>query len=227
MDDNIVEKILKINECDYENILSNNELLAIKKYIESLKKENSIYNNLYKLTDGFIISNFNLKNKINFSEEINNITFNIEFKLINNDISIINFLSFVSLNGKYLKINLDYDKIKIEDNKNCLYIADYKIPKNKYIKIFGIFQISDYDINIILEIDDQKIFFNKVDITNQKLLNDKDWNIYIDHNNIIEYNFIFKKFILIQDKLSFEEIENFNYENINKNIYIVSSKDNF
>ena len=86
MDDNIVEKILKINECDYENILSNNELLAIKKYIESLKKENSIYNNLYKLTDGFIISNFNLKNKINFSEEINNITFNIEFKLINNDI---------------------------------------------------------------------------------------------------------------------------------------------
>jgi len=226
MDDNIIEKILKINESDYENILSNTELVSIKKYIESLKKENSIYNNLYKLTDGFLISNFNFKNKINFFDGINNFTFNIEFKLIDNDISIINFLSFVSLSGKYLKINLDYDKIKIEDNKNCLYIADYKIPKNKWIKIFGIFQISDCDINIILEIDNQKIIFNKVNINNQKLLIDKDWNIYVDHNNIVEYNFIFKKFIFIQDKLSFEQIENFDYENINKNIYIVSNKDN-
>ena len=220
MNDNIIEKILKINESDYENILSNTELLSIKEYIEFLKKENSIYNNLYKLTDGFMISNFNLKNKIKFNDEINNITFNIEFKIIDNDISIINFLSFVSLNGNYLKINLDYDKIKIENNKNCLYIADYKIQKNKWIKMFGIFQISDYDINIILEIDNQKIIFNKVDLNKQKLLIDKEWNIFVDNSNIIEYNFIFKKFILIQDKLSFEQLENFNYENISDNIYI-------
>ena len=220
MDDNIIDKILKNNDNDYENILSNTELLSIKEYIEFLKKENSIYNNLYKLTDGFMISNFNLRNKINFNDEINNITFNIEFKIIDNDISIINFLSFVSLNGNYLKINLDYDKIKIENNKNCLYIADYKIPKNKWIKMFGIFQISDYDINIILEIDNQKIIFNKVDLNKQKLLIDKEWNIFVDNSNIIEYNFIFKKFILIQDKLSFEQLENFNYENISDNIYI-------
>jgi hypothetical protein len=220
MDDNIINKILKNNDNDYENILSNTELLSIKEYIEFLKKENSIYNNLYKLTDGFMISNFNLKNKINFNDEINNITFNIEFKIIDNDISIINFLSFVSLNGNYLKINLDYDKIKIENNKNCLYIADYKIQKNKWIKMFGIFQISDYDINIILEIDNQKIIFNKVDLNKQKLLIDKEWNIFVDNSNIIEYNFIFKKFILIQDKLSFEQLENFNYENISDNIYI-------
>jgi len=220
MDDNIIDKLLKNNENDYENILSHNELLSIKEYIESLKKENSIYNNLYKLTDGFMISNFNLYNQIKFNEEMNNITFNIEFKIIDNGVEIINFLSFDSINGNYIKINFDYDKIKIEDNKNCLYVADYKILKNRWYKIFGIFQISNYDINIILEIDDQKIFFNKVDITNQKLLNDKDWNIYVDHNNIIEYNFIFKKFILIQDKLSFEQLENFNYENISDNIYI-------
>lgn len=220
MDDNIIDKILKNNDNDYENILSNTELLSIKEYIEFLKKENSIYNNLYKLTDGFMISNFNLRNKIKFNDEINNITFNIEFKIIDNDISIINFLSFVSLNGNYLKINLDYDKIKIENNKNCLYIADYKIPKNKWIKMFGIFQISDYDINIILEIDNQKIIFNKVDLNKQKLLIDKEWNIFVDNSNIIEYNFIFKKFILIQDKLSFEQLENFNYENISDNIYI-------
>ena len=220
MDDNIIDKILKNNDNDYENILSNTELLSIKEYIEFLKKENSIYNNLYKLTDGFMISNFNLRNKIKFNDEINNITFNIEFKIIDNDISIINFLSFVSLNGNYLKINLDYDKIKIENNKNCLYIADYKIPKNKWIKMFGIFQISDYDINIILEIDNQKIIFNKVDLNKQKLLIDKEWNIFVDNSNIIEYNFIYKKFILIQDKLSFEQLENFNYENISDNIYI-------
>ena len=86
--------------------------------------------------------------------------------------------------------------------------------------MFGIFQISDYDINIILEIDNQKIIFNKVDLNKQKLLIDKEWNIFVDNSNIIEYNFIFKKFILIQDKLSFEQLENFNYENISDNIYI-------
>jgi len=220
MDDNIIDKILNINENDYENILSHNELLSIKEYIESLKKENSIYNNLYKLTDGFMISNFNLFNQIKFNEEINNITFNIEFKIIDNGVEIINFLSFVSLKDHYLKINFDYDKIKIEDNKNCLYIANYKILKNRWYKIFGIFQISDYDINIILEIDDQKVNFNKVELIKNKLLVDKEWKIFVDHNNIVEYNFIFKKFIIIQDKLTFEQIENLDYKNIQNNIYI-------
>ena len=97
MDDNIIDKILNNSENDYENILSHNELLSIKEYIESLKKENSIYNNLYKLTDGFMISNFNLYNEIKFNEEINNITFNIEYKIIDNGVEIINFLSFVSI----------------------------------------------------------------------------------------------------------------------------------
>jgi hypothetical protein len=221
MDDNIIDKILNNRDNDYENILSHNELLSIKEYVEFLKKENSIYNNLSKLTDGFMISNFNLNNKIKFNEEINNITFNIEFKIIDIGIEIINFLSFVSITGNYLKINFDYDKIKIEDNKNCLYIADFKIIKNKWHKIFGIFQISDYDINIILEIDDKKIIFNKVESIKNKLLIDKEWHLFVDHNNIIEHNLIFKKFILIQDKLSFEQIENFNYENISNNIYII------
>jgi hypothetical protein len=221
MDDNIIDKILNNRDNDYENILSHNELLSIKEYVEFLKKENSIYNNLSKLTDGFMISNFNLNNKIKFNEEINNITFNIEFKIIDIGIEIINFLSFFSLTGNYLKINFDYDKIKIEDNKNCLYIADFKIIKNKWHKIFGIFQISDYDINIILEIDDKKIIFNKVESIKNKLLIDKEWHLFVDHNNIIEHNLIFKKFILIQDKLSFEQIENFNYENISNNIYII------
>ena len=140
MDDNIIEKILKNNENDYENILSNTELLSIKEYIEFFKKENSIYKNLYKLTDGFMLSNFNLKNQIKLNNEINNLTFNTEFKIIDIGVEIINFLSFVSYSGHYIKINFDYDKIKIEDNKNCLYMADYKIPKNKWIKMFGIFQ---------------------------------------------------------------------------------------
>jgi hypothetical protein len=223
MDDNIIDKLLQNNENDgYENILSLNELISIKEYIESLKRENSIYKNLYKLTDGFIISNFNYNNEINFNDEINNITFNFEFKIIDNGVEIINFLSFVSLNGHYLKINFDYDKIKIEDNKNCLYIADYKLVKNRWYKMFGIFQISDQDINIILEIDDQKVNFNKGDSIKNNLLLDKKWNIFVDHNNIIEYNLIFKKFIIIQDKLSFEQIENFDYKNISNNIYIVS-----
>ena len=222
MDDNIIDKILKNSENDYENILSHNELLSIKEYIESLKKENSIYNNLYKLTDGFMISNFNLYNQIKFNEEMNNITFNIEFKIIDNGVEIINFLSFDSINGNYIKINFDYDKIKIEDNKNCLYVADYKILKNRWYKIFGIFQISNYDINIILEIDDQKVNFNKVESIKNKLLVDKEWKIFVDHTNIVEYNFIFKKFIIIQDKLSFEQIENLDYKNIQNNIYIVA-----
>ena len=38
----------------------------------------------------------------------------------------------------------------------------------------------------------------------------------------IGYNFIFKKFIIIQDKLSFEQIENLDYKNIQNNIYIVA-----
>ena len=222
MDNNIIDKLLQNSENDYENILSLNELLSIIEYIESLKMENSIYNNLYKLTDGFMISNFNSNNQIKFNEALNNITFNIEFKIIDNGVEIINFLSFVSLNGYYLKIKFDYDKIKIEDNKNCLYLANYKLVKNRWYKIFGIFQISDYDLNIILEIDDQKVNFNKVDSIKNNLLLDKEWNIFIDHNNIVEYNLIFKKFIIIQDKLSFEQIENFDYKNISNNIYIVS-----
>jgi hypothetical protein len=222
MDDNIIDKILKNSENDYENILSHNELLSIKEYIESLKKENSIYNNLYNLTDGFMLSNLNSKNQIKLNEEINNITFNVEFKIIDIGVEIINFLSFVSLNGHYIKINFDYDKIKIEDNKNCLYVADYKIVKNKWLTMFGIIQISDYDINIILEIDDQKVIFNKDKSIKDKLLIDKEWNIFVDHNNIMERNFIFKKFILLQDKLSFEQIENFDYKNISNNIYIIS-----
>ena len=221
MDDNIIDKLLKSSENDYENILSHNELLLIKEYIESLKKENSIYNNLYNLTDGFMISNFNSKNVIKLNDEINNITFNVEFKILDIGVEIINFLSFVSLNGHYIKINFDYDKIKIEDNKNCLYIADHKIVKNKWHKMFGIIQISDNDINIILEINDQKIIFNKDKSIKDKLLLDKEWNIFVDHNNIMERNFIFKKFILLQDKLSFEQIENFDYKNISNNIYII------
>jgi len=224
MDDNIIGKILKNNDNDndYENILSNTELLSIKEYIESLKKENSIYHNLYNFTDGFMLSNLNSKNQIKLNDEINNITFNTEFKIIDIGVEIINFLSFISSSGQYIKIKFDYDKIKIEDNKNCLYVADYKILKNKWQKMFGIIQISDNDINIILEIDDQKIFFNKDQSIKHNLLLDKEWNIFVDHNNIIEYNFIFKKFILLQDKLSFEQIENFDYKNISNNIYIVS-----
>jgi hypothetical protein len=88
--------------------------------------------------------------------------------------------------------------------------------------MFGIIQISDYDINIILEIDDQKVIFNKDKSIKDKLLIDKEWNIFVDHNNIMERNFIFKKFILLQDKLSFEQIENFDYKNISNNIYIIS-----
>jgi len=222
MDDNIIDKILNISENDYENILSHNELLSIKEYIESLKKENSIYHNLYNFTDGFMLSNLNYKNQIILNYDINNITFNTEFKIIDIGVEIINFLSLVSINNNYIKINFDYDKIKIEYNKNCLYVADYKIFKNKWQKMFGIIQISDYDINIILEIGDQKIIFNKVDSIKNNILIDKKWNIFVDHNNIIEYNFVFKKFIILQDKLSFEQIENFDYKNISNNIYIVS-----
>lgn len=222
MDDNIIDKILNNSENDYENILSHNELLSIKEYIESLKKENSIYHNLYNFTDGFMLSNLNLKNQIILNDDINNITFNTEFKIIDIGVEIINFLSLVSINNNYIKINFDYDKIKIEYNKNCLYISDYKILKNKWQKMFGIIQISDYDINIILEIEDQKIIFNKVDSIKNNILIDKKWNIFVDHNNIIEHNFVFKKFIILQDKLSFEQIENFDYKNISNNIYIVS-----
>jgi len=222
MDDNIIDKLLNNNDNDYENILSHNELLLIKEYIESLKKKNSIYNNLYNLIDGFMISNLNNNNQIILDDEINNITFNTEFKIINVGVEIINFLSFISINGNYIKINFDYDKIKIEDNKKCIYVADYKLVKDKWHKIFGIFQISDYDINIILEIDDQKIIFNKDQSIKNNLLIDKKWNIFIDHNNIIEHNFVFKKFIMLQDKLTFEQIEKFDYENISNNIYIIS-----
>jgi len=220
MDDNIINKILNNNENDYENILSHQELLLIKEYFESLKKENSIYHNLYNFTDGFILSDLNSKNKIKLNEEINNITFNTEFKIIDIGVEIINFLSIVSSIGYYIKINFDYDKIKIEDNKNCLYFADFKILKNKWVKMFGIIQISDNDINIILEIEDQKIVFNKDQSIKYNLLQDKKWKIFVDHNNIIEHNFIFKKFIIIQDKLTFEQIENFNYDKISNNIYI-------
>jgi hypothetical protein len=169
-----------------------------------------------------MLSNLNLKNQIILNDDINNITFNTEFKIIDIGVEIINFLSFVSINNNYIKINFDYDKIKIEYNKICLYIADYKILKNKWQKMFGIIQISDCDINIILEIEDQKIIFNKVDSIKNNLLMDKEWNIFVDHNNIIEHNFVFKKFIILQDKLSFEQIENFDYKNISNNIYIVS-----
>ena len=134
MDDNIIGKILKNNDNDndYENILSNTELLSIKEYIESLKKENSIYHNLYNFTDGFMLSNLNSKNQIKLNDEINNITFNTEFKIIDIGVEIINFLSFVSSNGHYIKINFDYDKIKIEDNKleYNFYSGTYSAPQD-------------------------------------------------------------------------------------------------
>jgi hypothetical protein len=214
-----------IDEVTNENTKLKNDNLDLKTNNLKLEKSNN-------LIEGVLLSSNKLELKIDFNKEINNISFYIELRLINDIISstYVSLLSIISVDKKnFISLGWYNNKFRIDDNYGCTYYS-----KNNFILdeswsiIFGILQISNNDINIILELNKKKILFSKFEKINnhiESIYNNKNWNLIIGdspnikkNNDII--NIMFKKLIVIQDKLSFEDIININYEQTQNSIYV-------
>jgi hypothetical protein len=214
-----------IDEIKDENTKLKNENLVLK--TDNLKLEKS--NNL--IEGVLLISSNKLELKIDFNDHINNISFYIELRLIK-EYNISNYLplfSIVSIDKKnFISLGWYNNKFRIDDNFGCTYYSKNEcILDNEWSSIFGIIQISSLGMNIILELNKIKILFSRFEKTKNyidSIFNNKNWNLIIGYspiltNNKIE-NIMFKKLVVIQDKLSYEEITNINYEQTKNSIYI-------
>jgi hypothetical protein len=214
-----------IDEIKDENTKLKNENLVLK--TDNLKLEKS--NNL--IEGVLLISSNKLELKIDFNDHINNISFYIELRLIK-EYNISNYLplfSIVSIDKKnFISLGWYNNKFRIDDNFGCTYYSKNEcILDNEWSSIFGIIQISSLGMNIILELNKIKILFSRFEKTKNyidSIFNNKNWNLIIGYspiltNNKIE-NIMFKKLVVIQDKLSYEEITNINYEQTKNSIYV-------
>lgn len=251
MDETILDKLTKLTKdnSDYEYVLTVDELNILQNKIKLLNEENNKlktennklkienlkFEKSKKIIDGLLLlpSKY-LETKIDFINDINNITFLIDLKLVNsNDNQITYYIplfSIISLdNLKHISIGLFNNKIRIDDNYGCLYYSKNECKiSNMWSSIFGIFQISKDNINIMVEYNNNKILLNKFDKNRDNLeffCNVKEWKLIVGYSpNIIKnneiINVLFKKCIIIKDKLTVDEINNLNYEQIKNCIYI-------
>ena len=122
------------------------------------------------------------------------------------------------------------NKIRIEDNYGCLYYSKNECKISSYwSSIFGILQLSTDNINVMIEYNNDKVLLNRFEKKNIEQLgniyNLKEWKLIVGYtpticknNEII--NVMFKKCIIVKDKLTFDEINNLDYETIKNSIYI-------
>jgi hypothetical protein len=245
IDETLLDKLsrLIIDNKDYGCVLTNDELIILQNKINllneeniKLKTENLKFEKSQKLIEGLLLlPSKNLETKIEFKNDINNITFLIDVKLVNNNDSptqyYIPLFSLVSHdNLRHITFGLFNNKIRIDDNYGCLYYSknECKISSN-WSSIFGIFQISIDNINVMIEYNNNKVLLNRFEKKNieqiDNIYNIKEWKLIVGYtpaicknNEII--NIMFKKCIIVKDKLTFDEINNLDYETIKNSIYI-------
>ena len=120
---------------------------------------------------------------------------------------------------------VEYGNIEPE---NILIYGDIKLVNNlsEYLKS-ATFQISDYG-GMNIEYNNHKVLLNRFDKNREQIdffYNLKEWKLIVGYsptimksNDII--NIMFKKCIIVKDKLTFDEINNLDYETIKNSIYI-------
>jgi hypothetical protein len=214
-----------IDEVKDENVIIKNENLDLKTNNLKLEKSNNLIEGV------LLISSNKLELKIDFKDHINNISFYIELRLIkeNNIVNYIPLFSIVSIDKtNFISLGWYNNKIRIDDNFGCTYYSKNEcIFDDNWSLIFGILQISSVGMNIILEINNKKILFSRFEKPKsyiEEIFNNKKWNLIIGYSPKIKNNEIdslmFKKLVVIQDKLTFEEITNINYEQTQNSIYV-------
>ena len=244
MEETILDKLTKCTKDnkDYECILTVDELTILQNKINLLNEENNKlkienlkFEKSKKIIDGLLLlPSKNLETKIDFSNDINNITFLIDLKLVNNNDNLISnyipLFSFVTIdNLKHISIGLFNNKIRIDDNYGCLYYSKNECRlSNVWSSIFGIFQISKDNINVMIEYNNNRVSLNRFEKNRDNLEffnNIKEWKLIVGYsptniknNEII--NVLFKKCIIVKDKFTVDEINNLDYETIKNSIYI-------
>jgi len=244
MEETILDKLTKCTKDnkDYECILTVDELTILQNKINLLNEENNKlkienlkFEKSKKIIDGLLLlPSKNLETKIDFSNDINNITFLIDLKLVNNNDNLISnyipLFSFVTIdNLKHISIGLFNNKIRIDDNYGCLYYSKNECRlSNAWSSIFGIFQISKDNINVMIEYNNNRVSLNRFEKNRDNLEffnNIKEWKLIVGYsptniknNEII--NVLFKKCIIVKDKFTVDEINNLDYETIKNSIYI-------
>jgi hypothetical protein len=214
-----------IDDIKDENTKLKDENLDLKTNNLKLEKSNNLIEGV------LLIPSNKLELKIELNEHINNISFYIELRLIKEH-NITNYLplfSIISIDKKsFISLGWYNNKIRIDDNLGCSYYSKNEcILEKEWSSIFGIIQISSIGMNIILELNKKKILFSRFEKTKNSvdsIINNKNCNLIIGYspkliNNEIE-NIMFRKLVVIKDKLSFEEITNINYEQTKNSIYI-------
>jgi hypothetical protein len=244
MDETILDKLSRLTKDnhDYECVLTFDELTILQNKINLLNEENNRlkienlkFEKSKKIIDGLLLlPSKNLETKINFTNDINNITFLIDLKLVNsNDNPESHYIPLFSLvtpdNLSHISIGLFNNKIRIDDNYGCLYYSKNECKiSNNWSSIFGIFQISKDNINVIIEYNNDKVLLCRFEKNKEQIdfvCDVKEWKLIIGYspticrsNEII--NIMFKKCIIVKDKLTFDEINNLDYETIKNSIYI-------
>ncbi len=214
-----------IDEVRDENVTIKNENLDLKTNNLKLEKSNNLIEGV------LLISSNKLELKIDFKDHINNISFFIELRLIkeNNTMNYIPLFSIVSIDKRnFISLGWYNNKIRIDDNFGCTYYSKNDcIFDDNWSSIFGILQISSMGMNIILEINNKKILFSRFEKPKsyiEEIFNNKKWDLIIGYSPKLKNNEIdslmFKKLVVIQDKLTFEEITNINYEQTQNSIYV-------
>jgi hypothetical protein len=139
-----------IDEVRDENIKIKNENLDLKTNNLKLGKSNNLIEGV------LLISSNKLELKLDFKDHINNLSFFIELRLIkeNNISNYLPLFSLVSSDKKnFISLGWYNNKIRIDDNIGCIYYSKNEcILDNEWSSIFGILQISNMGMNIILEI---------------------------------------------------------------------------
>jgi len=244
MEKTILDKLSSLinDNQDYECVLTIDELISLQDKINFLNEENNKLKieNLKlekskKLIEGLLLlPSKNLETKIEFKNDINNITFLIDLKLVNNyDNPAPHYIPLFSLvspdNLRHITLGLFNNKIRIDDNYGCLYYSknEFKI-NNSWSNIFGILQISSDNINVMIEYNNQKVLLNRFEKIGEQIdyfYNLKEFKLIVGYspnnckNNEI-LNIMFRKCIILKDKFTFDEINNLDYEIIKNNIYI-------
>ena len=158
----------------------------------------------------------------------------INVKLVNNNdnpaqhyIPLFSLISYDNL--RHITLGLYNNKIRIDDNYGCLYYSKNECKiSNIWSSVFGILQISKDDINVMIEYNNDKVLLNRFEKNREQndfFYNLKEWKLIVGYsptimksNDII--NIMFKKCIIVKDKLTFDEINNLDYETIKNSIYI-------
>jgi hypothetical protein len=244
MEETILDKLSRLTKDnkDYECIFTIDELTILQNKIDllneennKLKTENLKLGKSKKLIEGLLLlPSKNLESKIEFKNDINNITFLIDIKLVNNnDNSSLYYIPLFSLvsydNLRHITLGLYNNKIRIDDNYGCLYYSKNECKiSNSWSSIFGILQISTDDINVIIEYNTNKVLLNRFEKTREQIdffSKLKEFKLIVGYSpNIMKnkeiINIMYKKCIIVEDKLTFDEINNLNYETIKNSIYI-------